>query len=193
MRSGEGEVLADAALPEILSAMATKKTESKATLYARLGGIYSIAAVVDDFIDRVIDSPVLNANPAVYEGHIRISRAGFKYLVTELVGFASGGPQQYSGRSMATAHKHLGITEREWQELLGLFQLTLDKFKVPATEQGELCAIVNSTKSDIVRTVAPAPKAPKPSKAAANGGAKAKPKIVAGKAKRAKQSATRAG
>ena len=35
------------------------------TLYDRLGGVYSIAAVVDDFIDRVMHDPVLNANAAV--------------------------------------------------------------------------------------------------------------------------------
>jgi hemoglobin len=182
--------LAGAALPEILGAMASKKTESKANLYTRLGGIYTIATVVDDFIDRVMDSPVLNANPAVREGHLRVSRAGFKYLVTELVGFASGGPQQYSGRSMATAHKHLGITEREWAELVGLFQLTLDKFKVPAIEQGELRAIVGSTKADIVRTAAPALS---PSTAAAKGGVKAKSGSPAVKAKRAKESNVKAG
>jgi len=34
---------------------------SKPTLYERLGGVYSIAAVVDDFIDRVMHNPVLNA------------------------------------------------------------------------------------------------------------------------------------
>jgi truncated hemoglobin YjbI len=35
---------------------------SKPTLYDRLGGVYSIAAVVDDFIDRVMHNPVLNAH-----------------------------------------------------------------------------------------------------------------------------------
>ena len=34
----------------------------KPTLYERLGGVYSIATVVDDFIDRVMRNPVLNAN-----------------------------------------------------------------------------------------------------------------------------------
>ena len=34
---------------------------SKPTLYDHLGGVYSIAAVVDDFIDRVMHNPVLNA------------------------------------------------------------------------------------------------------------------------------------
>jgi hypothetical protein len=63
----------------------------KPTLYERLGGVYSIAAVVDDFIDRVMHNPVLNANAAVDEAHHRVSAAGFKYYVTEMVCWATGG------------------------------------------------------------------------------------------------------
>src|SRR5207249_534406 len=73
---------------------------AKPSLYERLGGVYAIAAVVDDFIDRVMDNPRLNANPKVNEAHHRVSRAGFKYLVTEMVCWATGGPQRYTGRSM---------------------------------------------------------------------------------------------
>src|SRR5262249_45262428 len=79
-----------------------------ATLYERLGGVYSIAVVVDDFIDRIMDDARLNANAKVDEAHHRVSRAGFKYLVTEMVCWATGGPQCYSGRSMADSHAHLG-------------------------------------------------------------------------------------
>jgi len=71
----------------------------KPTLYERLGGVYSIATVVDDFIDRVMRNPVLNANAAVDEAHHRVSAAGFKYYVTEMVCWATGGPQTYTGRS----------------------------------------------------------------------------------------------
>src|SRR5947209_1543993 len=49
-----------------------------------LGGIYNVATVVDDLIDRVMADPRLNANPRVDEAHHRVSAAGFKYLVTEL-------------------------------------------------------------------------------------------------------------
>jgi hypothetical protein len=35
------------------------------TLYERLGGVYPIATVVDDLIDRVMGDPRLNANPRV--------------------------------------------------------------------------------------------------------------------------------
>ena len=55
------------------------------TLYERLGGVYAIATVVDDFIDRLMDDPRLNANAKVQEAHHKVPRAGFKYLVTEQV------------------------------------------------------------------------------------------------------------
>ena len=124
--------------------------DSKPTLFERLGGVYAIAAVVDDFIDRIMDNPRLNANPKVDEAHHRVSRAGFKYLVTEMVCWATGGPQKYTGRTMHDSHAHLDITPAEWDVFLADFRTTLDKFAVPAGEQAELFAIVESTKNDIV-------------------------------------------
>src|SRR5215469_2690047 len=124
--------------------------EEKPSLYDRLGGVYSIATVVDDFIDRIMVDPRLNANPQVDEAHHRVPPAGFKYLVTEMVCWVTGGPQKYTGRSMADSHKDLKITGTEWEAFLDDFQQTLDKFKVPAEEQAELKAIVNSTRADIV-------------------------------------------
>ena len=120
------------------------------SLYDRLGGVYSIAVVVDDLIDRVMTDPRLNANPAVDEAHHRVPPAGFKYLATEMVCWASGGPQRYTGRSMADSHRHLNITPQEWEAFMDDFQQTLDKFKVPSAEQAELRAIVQSTYGDIV-------------------------------------------
>lgn len=125
------------------------QSQEKLSLYERLGGVYNIAVVVDDFIDRIMDDPRLNANPHVNEAHHRVSSQGFKYLVTEMVGWATGGPQQYSGRSMSDSHRHLMITAQEWAAFMDDFQQTLDKFNVPQQEQGELKAIVESTRSDI--------------------------------------------
>src|SRR5262249_13727648 len=94
--------------------------------------------------------PRLNANPLVDEAHHRVPPAGFKYLLTEMVCSATGGPQKYTGRSMVDSHAHLKITSKEWDAFLDDLQQTLDKFKVPAEERNELQAIVNSTRSDIV-------------------------------------------
>jgi hemoglobin len=123
---------------------------SQRTLYDRLGGVYSIAVVVDDLIDRVMGDPRLNANPAVDEAHHKVPPAGFKYLATEMVCWATGGPQRYTGRSMAESHRHLNITPAEWDAFMDDLQQTLDKFKVPEVEQAELRAIVQSTYGDIV-------------------------------------------
>ena len=98
--------------------------DSKPSPYERLGGVYSIAAVVDDFIDTIMSDPKLNANPLVDEAHHRVSKAGFKYLVTEMVSWATGGPQQYTGRSMLDSHSHLNISVEEWETFLADFQLS---------------------------------------------------------------------
>ena len=90
----------------------------KLSLYDRLGGVYSIATVIDDLIDRIMVDPRLNANPLVDEAHHRVPPAGFKYLVTEMVCWATGGPQKYSGKSMADSHAHLKIVAEEWEAFL---------------------------------------------------------------------------
>jgi truncated hemoglobin YjbI len=51
---------------------------------------------------------------------------------------------------MADSHAHLKITSAEWGAFLDDFQQTLEKFAVPAEEQAELKAIVDSTRADIV-------------------------------------------
>ena len=120
------------------------------SLYERLGGIYNIATVVDDFIDRIMVDDRLNANPRVDEAHHRVLPPGFKYLVTEQVGEASGGPQRYTGRSMEDTHRDLLITEDEWEAFIDDFNQTLDKFEVPQQERSELLAIIQSTRDAIV-------------------------------------------
>ena len=125
-------------------------SKEKASLYDRLGGVYSIAAVVDDFIDRIMNDPVLNANPLVDEAHHRVTSSGFKYLVTEFVCSVTGGPQQYSGRSMYDSHRHLKITTHEWNAFMHDLEQSLYKFNVPQAEREELVALVESVKSEIV-------------------------------------------
>ena len=83
----------------------SEAVSEKPSLYDRLGGVYSIATVVEDLIDRVMVDPRLNANPRVDEAHHKVPPAGFKYLVTEILCWAAGGPQRYSGRSMEKSHR----------------------------------------------------------------------------------------
>lgn len=134
------------------AAIRAAEDQEKKSLYERLGGAYAIATVVDAFIDELLVNDTLNANPAINAARARVPRPGLKFHVTALVCQVTGGPQTYTGRSMKDAHRHLGITEREWDAMVHDFVEVLDRFKVPKAEQAELLAIVGSTKADIVVT-----------------------------------------
>ena len=51
---------------------------------------------------------------------------------------------------MYESHKEMKITGPEWGAFMDDLQQTLNKFSVPAQEQAELKAIVNSTRVDII-------------------------------------------
>jgi hemoglobin len=122
------------------------------SLYERLGGVYSIATVVDDFVERLLVNAMLNANPAINEARRRVPKAGLKFHVTALVCAATGGTCAYTGRSMKASHERLNISQAEWEAMVTEFKATLEKFTVPPREQQELIAIVDSTRNDIVRS-----------------------------------------
>jgi hemoglobin len=127
-----------------------KKPAESPALYDRLGGVYAIATVVDDFIERLLVNDTLNVNPAIKAARERVPKSGLKYQVTAFVCQATGGPCVYTGRSMKQSHAHLNIGENEWQAMAAEFKKSLDKFSVPQREQDELFALVGSVKGDIV-------------------------------------------
>lgn len=132
------------------SLAAVAQTTSERSLYDRLGGVKPIALVVDDFINRLVANDTLNANPKIKEGRTHSPDPYLKFHVTNMVCQATGGPCKYTGLSMKDSHHHLHITEAEWQVMLTELKKSLEKFQVPAREQQELIAIVESTKKDIV-------------------------------------------
>lgn len=126
------------------------QSQEKPSLYERLGRAYKIAILVDDFIDRIMADSRLEANPRVKEASDRISKPGFKYLVTEMTCWATGGPQTYTGRSMGESHRHLMITDAEWEWFMDDFRQTLDACNVREQERAELNAMFESSKAAIV-------------------------------------------
>ena len=120
------------------------------SLYDRLGGVYPIALVVDDFIDRVVANDTLNANPEIYAARDENRFPGLKFQVTAMVCMATGGPCNYTGKDMKDAHDGMNITAAEWDALAADFKAALDKHGVGEVEQKELFEIVGSTRGDIV-------------------------------------------
>jgi hemoglobin len=124
------------------------------SLYRRLGGAWKIAEIVDDFVERIVSDPRLEANPRIKEANQHLSKPGLKYFVTELTCWATGGPQTYTGRSMIDSHRHLMVTEDEWAWFLDDLRQSLDAHGVRETEERELVALFNESKAAIVQPVA---------------------------------------
>jgi hemoglobin len=114
------------------------------SLYARLGGKPAITAVVDDFVGNVAGDARINRRFAKTDiPHLKAS------LVDQLCA-GTGGPCQYTGPDMKTAHKGMRVRDEEWNALVEDLVKSLDKFKVPEKEKGELLAILGPMKPDIV-------------------------------------------
>ena len=127
-----------------LSACSQMPMQKEASLYDRLGGKPAITAVVDDFIGNVAADKRINARFA----GANIPR--LKQMLVDQICAASGGPCTYTGRDMLSAHRGMNISEGEFNALVGDLVRSLDKFKVPEKEKGELLSALGGMKSDIV-------------------------------------------
>jgi len=117
------------------------------SLYKRLGGYDAIAAVTDDFLGRLLAEPRF---VKFFAGASNDSKQRIRQHIVDQLCMATGGPCVYTGRTMKASHAGLGISEEDWNVAVRDLVATLNKFRVPAAEQGELAAILNAVKSDIV-------------------------------------------
>jgi hemoglobin len=126
------------------------------SLYERLGGKDAISAVIDDFAARVLADARINkkfakSNPERLVFHLK-----------EQVCAVTGGPCKYTGNSMTKAHHNMKVTEGEFNALVEDLVATLDKFKVPEKEKGEVLAALGPLKSQIVEVKGDATGTPLP-------------------------------
>ena len=114
------------------------------SLYQRLGGIDAIRVLVDDFVANVA------ADQRINRAFARTDVARFKiHLVNQLCQI-TGGPCEYKGRAMRTAHARLGVTRADFDAMLDNLGKSLDKFQVPPAEQRELVDALTGLRADIV-------------------------------------------
>jgi len=117
---------------------------SDRTLFERLGGMPALDAVITDFVGNVAADERINAPFAV---------ADLKLLHQRLVEFvcvATGGPCKYTGRDMRAVHKGMGVTNTQFDALVGALVKTLEKFKVPEREKSELLGALGPLREQIV-------------------------------------------
>jgi hemoglobin len=127
-----------------MQGMKTDAPLSQKPLYDRLGGQPAITAVVDDFVGNVAGDSHINGFFA------RTDIPRLKKNLADQICAGTGGPCAYSGKDMRSAHKGMNITDAQFNALVEDLVKTLDKFKVPATEKGELLAILAPMKPQIL-------------------------------------------
>jgi len=134
---------------------------TEATLYDRLGGAFAIAAVVDQFSDALIHNPIVgqqSKNPQLREWHTNsLARLpGLKFERTLWVCAVAGGPFEYAGTrpgstalGLEEAHRNLRISPEEFDEVAAELKRTLDKFSIPAAEQGLVLGAFAAHKDEV--------------------------------------------
>jgi hemoglobin len=141
-------VMCAALLVLVVSATGSAATMQK-SLYERLGGKAAIVAVVDQFVANVAADKRINTFfKATAADKTRLAK--FKTNLVNLVCQAGGGPCKYTGKTMKAAHKGMGITDADFNALVGDLVAALNKFKVGTKEKNDLLALLGPMKADIV-------------------------------------------
>jgi hemoglobin len=134
------EVVSDAGPSDIDAAPAAQ------TLYDRLGGKEGVDAIADSFTKNLLADP--RVNKAFKKS--KDGLAQFKQHFADQVCQLAGGPCQYSGKSMADAHKGMGINDAQFDAVVEDLKLALDEKGASEQDKSELFAALAPMKGDIV-------------------------------------------
>ncbi|MDX1253030.1 MAG: group 1 truncated hemoglobin [Gammaproteobacteria bacterium] len=118
-----------------------------ASLYEKLGGAAAVDAAVDIFYRKVLSDDHINA---FFEG-VDMDKQAAKQKA--FLTFAFGGPHNYTGKDMRTAHAHLvqrGLNDTHFNAVAGHLKTTLEELNVPADLIAQVLAIAESTRNDVL-------------------------------------------
>ncbi len=120
---------------------------SDKSLYERLGGYDAIAAVVAALMVRIKDDDKLRR---FYDHRGADGIAREEQLLVDFLCASSGGPMVYTGRDMKTVHIGMRLDEDDWKRAMVHLTATLEAFKVPEQEKGEVMSFHENLNSEIV-------------------------------------------
>lgn len=139
------------------------QTTQRAALYTRLGGEVGISNIVNDILPRLLQDPRVNwdrkgvkrgglfhRGPSVTWNPTPQNVAVMKQHFVEFLALATGGPAHYTGKDIKPAHAGMQVSNPEFDAAVGDIKASLDRLKVPDSEQKEFLAIIESTRPEIV-------------------------------------------
>src|SRR5688572_24040394 len=122
----------------------TTTTTQTPSLYVRLGGEPGVRKIVNDILDKNLNNPFIGHH---FE---KVDMNKLKQLVFEFFSMGIGGPHQYTGRDMRTAHSNLNISDDDFEKANHDTLLALEMNGVGETERDEVIAILDSMRNDVV-------------------------------------------
>ena len=131
---------------EVSKTEPTKPTSapSSKSLYDRLGGQPAITAVVADFVGNT------TTDPRIMDRFFNVDAENLKAKLVEFVCVAAGGPCKYTGKSMEDVHAGMDLVDDDFNALVEDLVKSLDKFKVPEKEKGEVLGALGPLKPTMV-------------------------------------------
>ena len=119
------------------------------TLFERLGGEAGISSIVDDTVDAHMENPAISARFLLFKDQPE-RLATIKKHTIDFFMMGSGGPANYSGRDMITAHTGMNINPTEYMHAIDDILLALDKNNITEDAKKDVLAILWSLKGLII-------------------------------------------
>jgi hemoglobin len=114
------------------------------SLYNRLGGHDAIAAVARTVFNNHCNNDLIKSRYANSDAELVIRR------VTEFMCAGFGGPEEYTGEDMLTAHTSMNISEAEFNAVVDDVMAGLETHNVGQTEKDEILVALWSMRPEIV-------------------------------------------
>lgn len=128
----------------LLCAGALAETSASSSLYERMGGNATIAAIASDLVDHS------SSDPRTKRSWHKVTLTRVKGVLGNFLCSLTGGPCTYEGDSMREVHAGLNINEAEMYALVESLREIMIRHQVPLRERNELLALLAPMKRDVV-------------------------------------------
>lgn len=115
------------------------------TLYEKFGGSETIGKVVDYFYEELVLK-----DPTVKQFFEETDMAKQKSHQTKFISYALGGPNQYSGTSMAKAHEGMNLQPEHYDAIVRHLHNALAHFNVDDADIDQALSKINTLRDDIL-------------------------------------------
>lgn len=116
------------------------------SLYERLGKSEGIKKIAND----IVDNHLVNETISVRFKNAKMSADDLKHAATMFFIAGTGGPNDYQGRDMLSAHKGMNISALEFMAVLDDALSALNKNNIGQREQEEVLFILYSMRAEII-------------------------------------------